>query len=266
LHSSQHGKATDHTGKKVVVIGACTSGHDICADYYEHGIDVTMFQRSPTYIMTVKEGMPRLLVSVYSENGPPIDIADKITASFPHKLVKLMHQRLVQDIAAADKETLDGLRKRGFKLGWGEDNSGFVLLAWSKGGGYYLDVGASQLIIDGKIKLKNDSPIERFTHNGLKFENGSELLADVVVFATGYGDARDPIRKICGDDIGDKCKRIWGLNDEKEINGVWRDLGIPNLWSMMGNLALCRFHSKHVALQIKAIEEKKFGTRYALDL
>jgi len=137
-----------------------------------------------------------------------------------------------------------------------------VQLVWSKGGGYYLDVGASQLIIDGKIKLKNDSLIERFTKTGIKFDNGSELPADVVVFATGYGDAREPIRKICGDEIGDKCGRIWGLNEEREINGVWRDLGVPNLWSMMGNLALCRFHSKHVALQIKAIEEKKFGTRY----
>lgn len=48
-----------------------------------------------------------------------------------------------------------------------------------------IDVGASQLIIDGKIKLKNDSLIERFTKTGIKFDNGSELPADVVVFATG---------------------------------------------------------------------------------
>lgn len=48
-----------------------------------------------------------------------------------------------------------------------------------------IDVGASQLIIDGKIKLKSDSQIERFTKNGIKFENGSELEADVVVFSTG---------------------------------------------------------------------------------
>lgn len=47
------------------------------------------------------------------------------------------------------------------------------------------DVGASQLIIDGKIKLKNDSLMERFTKTGIKFEDGSELPADVVIFATG---------------------------------------------------------------------------------
>lgn len=105
------------------------------------------------------------------------------------------------------RELLDGLRKRGFKLNSGFKGTGFGLLAWKRAGGYYLgaaspavanedlrlkklvdiitDVGGSQLIIDGKIKLKNDSQIKGFTETGLKFENGSELPADVVVFATG---------------------------------------------------------------------------------
>lgn len=75
--------------------------------------------------------------------------------------------------------------------------------AWARAGGYYLgesyvfskltvppmflfqDVGASQYIIDGKVKLKNDSQIASFTETGLRFENGSELQADVVIFCTG---------------------------------------------------------------------------------
>ena len=48
-----------------------------------------------------------------------------------------------------------------------------------------VDVGASQLIIDKKIKLKSDSRIQEFTENGVKFENGDELPADVIVFCTG---------------------------------------------------------------------------------
>lgn len=48
-----------------------------------------------------------------------------------------------------------------------------------------IDTGASQLIIDGKIKLKNDSLFQSFTPTGLKFEDGSEIPADVVVYATG---------------------------------------------------------------------------------
>jgi hypothetical protein len=48
------------------------------------------------------------------------------------------------------------------------------------------DVGASQLIIDGKIKLKNDSQLARFTQDGLEFTDGSIVDADAVIFATGY--------------------------------------------------------------------------------
>ncbi|KAJ7288582.1 hypothetical protein C8J57DRAFT_1214695 [Mycena rebaudengoi] len=88
LHSSQHKKAVDHLGKKVVVIGACTSAHDLCADYYENGVDVTMFQRSSTYVMTIKSGWKILMEGLYSENAPPVDIADRLNVSYPNHLFK----------------------------------------------------------------------------------------------------------------------------------------------------------------------------------
>jgi len=266
VHSGDYTKAKEYEGKKVVVVGACTSGHDIAKDLHDHGVDVTMFQRSSTYIMSVKHGVTRVLGTLYCEGGPPPDVADRINASFPNYLQKPMHQRIVEDIANDDKETLDGLRRVGFRLNTGIDGSGFILLAWSKAGGYYFDVGASQLIIDGKIKLKNDAQIARFTQTGLEFEDGSTLDADVVVFATGYGDARDPMRSILGPELGARLKPIWGLDPEGEIKGAWRDIGIPRAWCMMGNFALCRFHSTHIALQIKAIEEGIFDEkRYSLE-
>ncbi|TDL21200.1 FAD/NAD(P)-binding domain-containing protein [Rickenella mellea] len=261
VHSSSHKSALEHAGKKVVVVGACTSAHDIAADCVECGVDVTMYQRSSTYIMSVKNGIP-ILLGLYTEDGPPTDIADRISASFPVPFLKLMAQRLTSVIAEADKETLEGLEKSGFKLNYGEDGSGFFILAWRRAGGYYFDVGASQMIVDGKIKLKNDAQIARFTKGGIQFDDGSEVPADVVIFATGYGDAREPARKLIGDKLADKLLPVWGLNDEGEINSVWRWSGVPGLYFMMGNLALCRFHSKHVALQIKAIEEGVFGNHY----
>ncbi|KAJ6467908.1 hypothetical protein C8R45DRAFT_1171515 [Mycena sanguinolenta] len=276
LHSTEHKRAIDHAGKKVVIVGACTSGaaacpflfasvlmiaaHDIAVDYYEHGVDVTMYQRSSTYVFT-KNACARIMKPIYWEDGPPVEVADRLNASFPHLMAIPLNQRQAQVIADDDKN-LDGLRKCGFRLNMGTMDGGFALSAWDRGGGFYIDFGASQMIIDGKIKLKNDSQIAAFTDSGLKFENGSELAADVVVFATGLSNARNGVRKVCGDAVGDKCRRIWGINAEGEINGVWRDLGVPGLWYMTGNLALCRFHSKHVALQIKAIEEGVFGTRY----
>ncbi|KAH7878743.1 uncharacterized protein C8R40DRAFT_1091012 [Lentinula edodes] len=264
LHSSQHNLASDHLGKRVVVIGACTSGHDIASDYYLNGIDVTMYQRSSTYIMSTKAGWEVLFSNLYSEGALPTDLADRVNASFPLGfMMNGFAQRATEAIAEKDKEILDGLRKRGFKLNTGINGTGFGMLAWSKASGYYLDVGASQMIIDGKIKLKNDSLLQSFTETGLKFKDDSEIPADVVIFATGFGDARNLIRKICGDDVATKCSPVWGLTDEGEIRGSWKDMGIPGLWYAMGNLAMDRFHSKHLALQIKAMEEKKFGPRYS---
>ena len=163
---------------------------------------------------------------------------------------------------------LDGLAKKGFKLTNGLDDAGFISLSYSRAGGYYFgqfppvsfqildlnlallaDVGASQLIIDGKIGLKSDSVIKEFTKTGLKFEDGSTLEADLVVFATGIGDTRDGYKKILGEELGSKVKQIWGLDSAGEVNGAWRDIGIENLWCMMGNLAACRYHSRHVALR-----------------
>ena len=40
--------------------------------------------------------------------------------------------------------------------------------------------------MDGKIKLKSGPQIEKFTEGGIKFDDGTELEADVVIFATGY--------------------------------------------------------------------------------
>ncbi|KAF8875878.1 hypothetical protein CPB84DRAFT_439009 [Gymnopilus junonius] len=279
LHSSQHKRALDHAGKKVVVVGACTSAHDIAVDYQQNGVDVTMFQRGSTYIMSVEKGWEVIMKGIgYWEGGPPVDIVDRISASFPHHMVVPLKQIETRHIAELDKEILDGLHKVGFRTNLGIKDTGFGNLAWSKAGGYYLGV---KLIAEGKIKLKSDSTIASFTETGIKFENGTELPADVVVFATGYGlyllsstlkqrlminhSLSNPIghiQSVCGEEVAKRCKPIWGLNEEGELNGAWRDLGIPGLWTMLGNLALCRFHSTHLTLQIKAIEEGIMGSRY----
>ncbi|KAH8092246.1 hypothetical protein BXZ70DRAFT_466132 [Cristinia sonorae] len=262
LHSSQHKSAMDHLGKKVVVVGACTSAHDICAEYAEYGVDVTMIQRSSTFVMSDKEGMPRLLKPFYWEGGPPIDVADRLANCFPHKLGKILSLRTAQATAEADREMLDGLHTRGYKTNDGE-GGGIMWLFWTRAGGYYIDMGACQKIIDGKIKIKNGTKVERFTPTGLVFEDGEEVQADVVLFATGYGDMRDLIRPIVGDAVADKIPRIWNFNEEGEISGAWRELGTEGIWYTIGNFAWARFFSRHIALQIKAKQAGIFGTRYS---
>ena len=105
------------------------------------------------------------------------------------------------------------------------------------------------MIIDGKIGLKNDSVIKEYTKTGLKFEDGSTLDADLVVFATGLGDYRDGLKKILNKELGSKVKQIWGLDGDNELRGAWRDIGVDNMWCMTGNLAMCRYYSRHVALR-----------------
>ncbi|KIY68034.1 FAD/NAD(P)-binding domain-containing protein [Cylindrobasidium torrendii FP15055 ss-10] len=266
VHSYKHKRADDYIGKKVVVVGSGTSAHDICSDFYRHGVDVTMYQRGSTYVISGR-GIMRIL-ALYSEDGPPPDVADKMNASFPNALMEYVGPRQVLDVEETfDKPLLDGLRARGFKLNRGyKDSAGLLLQAWARGGGYYigLDVGGSQLIIDGHVKLKNDSLLKEFTEHELIFEDGSKIEADVVVFSTGIGEAKDGLRNIVGDEIADKCGQVWGLDEEGEIAGVWRDLGFKGLWVTAGNLSSARYFSRHLALQIKAMEEGIFGERYAL--
>ncbi|KZP29876.1 FAD/NAD(P)-binding domain-containing protein [Athelia psychrophila] len=264
LHSFQYKDASEHKSKKVFIIGSGSSGHDIAFDHCNQGIvDVTIFQRSPTYVMS---GRAKTAMSegIYCENGPPLEVADCLNASFPTAfMIRGLAQRMTASLAEMDKDLLDGLDKRGFKRDLGIDDTGIVLLAWQRAGGYYIDAGASQLIAEGRIKVKNDTKISRITEHGILFEDGSEIPADVIIFATGLGDSRETVRAICGDKVASECTPIWGLDAEGELQGCWREFGVPNLWYMSGGLGQCRFHSKHVALQIKAMQAGIYGPRYA---
>lgn len=88
----------------------------------------------------------------------------------------------------------------------------------------------------------------------------SELAADVV-FAIGLGDPKATIRRVCGDKVADRMKRIgkFGMDEEGEINGPWRHSGVQGLWYVVGGLALSGFHSNHVELQFKAMEGASSG-------
>jgi cation diffusion facilitator CzcD-associated flavoprotein CzcO len=155
-----------------------------------------------------------------------------------------------------DAELLAGLEKPGFKLDFGADGSGLFTKFLTRGGGYYIDVGASTLIAEGKIKLKQGVGIERLEPDGVVFTDGTALPADVVVLATGYQNMRESARTLFGDEVANRCQPVWGLDREGELRTVWRRSGRPGLWFMGGNLQQARTCSKFLALQIKAIEEE----------
>ena len=255
-HSSQFkGANSNSKGKKAIVVGCCNSGHDIAQDFYEHGYDVTIVQRSSTYVMSSKAGLDVLLGGLYEEGGPDTEDADLIFMSIPNAMLKRLHVDATKEIKKRDAELLAGLERAGFKLDDGPDEAGFFMKYFQRGGGYYIDVGASQLIIDGKIKVKQGQEITEVKPHGLLFTDGTELEADEIVFATGYQNMRGTARKIFGDEIADQLNAVWGFDNEGELRTMWRKTGHPGFWFFGGNLALCRYFSRMLALQIKAMEE-----------
>jgi len=254
-HSTAHQGGQPVTGKHAIVVGCCNSGHDIAQSLYEQGADVTMVQRSSTYVMTSENGIKTLFAGTYEEGGPPVDEADLIFASIPYPLLAVFHQQATATIAELDRELLNGLERAGFKLDYGDDGSGIFLKYLRRGGGYYIDVGCASLIAQRKITIKQGVEIERFTPTGVVYSDGSTQPADVVVLATGFKNMRESARVLLGDGVADRCSPVWGLDEEGELKTMWRRSGQPGLWFMGGNLHQCRHYSKFLAFQIKGVEE-----------
>jgi hypothetical protein len=152
---------------------------------------------------------------------PPTEECDIATESLPWPVQLALSVHLTKRIAEAEKETLDGLRRAGFQLDFGPDGAGIARAYFTRGGGYYIDVGCSQLIIDGKIKVKH-SPggINGFGNRELQLADGGTLPADIVVLATGYDNMRTTVRKVLGDKVADRCSDVWDLDGEGEVNAV----------------------------------------------
>lgn len=258
-HSIQHssewpGARENCQGKKAIVVGSCNSAHDIAQDYVEKGYDVTIVQRSSTHVVSTK-ALTETVLLLYSEEGPPVEDADLIAHSMPNAVLKALHIASVEKQNEIDKDTIEGLTRAGFKVDNGPDQAGLLYKYFQRGGGYYIDVGASALIIQGRIKVKQGQEIAEVLPNGLRFADGSELEADEIVLATGYQNMRTHTRVMFGDGVADKVTDVWGFNEEGEWRTIWQASGHPGFWLHGGNLALCRYYSRLLALQIKGLEE-----------
>ncbi len=264
-HSSRHAGGFGYAGKRCVVVGSNNSAHDICADLWEHGADVTMIQRSTTLV--VRSEMLKELAwgLLYSEEavaaGVTTDIADMTVASMPLKLLPGVQRPIYEEIKRRDAKLYEGLERRGFMLGFGEDGSGIHSTYLRRGAGYYIDVGASQLIIDGHIKLESKVTVERIGEQSITLSDGTTLPADLIVFATGYGSMNGWAEKLISREVADKVGKCWGMgsdtkNDpgpwEGELRNMWKPTQQQGLWFHGGNLMQARFYSIYLSLQLKA--------------
>ena len=254
LHSSEFGESTDWADRNVLVVGSGNSGHDIAQDLYSHGANVTLVQRNPTLIVNI-EPSAQLPYALYDE-GPPLADCDLITASMPLKVLRKTHQQITEQAKALDRDLLDGLARAGFKIDFGTDNTGWQFKYLERGGGYYFNVGCSDLVADGKIGLVQFSDIDRFVADGARMRNGDVRPADLIVLATGFKGQDYLVRKLFGNDVADRVGPIWGFDPEQqELRNLWTRTGQPGLWFIAGSFAQCRIYSKYLALQIKACNE-----------
>ncbi|RDH77209.1 NAD(P)/FAD-dependent oxidoreductase [Mycolicibacterium moriokaense] len=263
-HSSAHPGPDAYVGKKAVIVGSNNSAHDIAKALYENGVDVTMVQRSSTHIVRSDTLMDIGLGDLYSERavaaGMTTEKADLTFASLPYRIMHEFQIPLYDQMRERDKDFYDRLEAAGFELDWGDDDSGLFMKYLRRGSGYYIDVGACDLVADGKIKLAHGQ-VDHLTENSVVLADGTELPADVVVYATGYGSMNGWAADLIGQDVADKVGKVWGLGSdttkdpgpwEGEQRNMWKPTRQENLWFHGGNLHQSRHYSLYLALQLKA--------------
>jgi putative flavoprotein involved in K+ transport len=264
-HSSAYISGKTYAGKHCIVIGASNSAHDVCTDLWEHDADVTMIQRSPTTVVKSETLMELGFASLYSEEalarGITIERADLLAASIPFRLMAGMQIPLSETIARRDADLYVRLKKAGFLIDWGEDGSGLTMKAYRKASGYYIDVGGSELIAEGKIKVRSGVEVTEVRQQSVILSDRSELPAELIVCATGYRHMTAAVAKIISPDVAERIGPNWGYGSDTsgdpgpwfgELRNMWKPLAYPALWFHGGNLANSRQYSLYVALQIKA--------------
>ena len=263
-HSSQHPGPDAYKGKRAVVIGSNNSAHDICAALWEAGADVTMVQRSSTHIVRSDTLMDIGLGALYSEEavqaGVTTEKADMIFASLPYRILHEFQIPLYDEMRERDKDFYARLEAAGFDHDWGEDGSGLFMKYLRRGSGYYIDVGAAELVASGEIKLKNGA-VDHLTEDAVVMADGTELPADLVVYATGYGSMNGWAADLISREVADKVGKCWGLGSdtrkdpgpwEGEQRNMWKPTQQEALWFHGGNLHQSRHYSLYLALQLKA--------------
>lgn len=256
-HSTAHDSSRDFVGKKVCVVGTSSSGFDTAFDCSRRGIDVTLLQRSPTYIMSLTHSVPRMIGNYAPDadlNRPDLEEQDRLFFATPVGPGEELARRNAKALEDLDRPLLEGLNARGLRTWRGQRGTGGATLGQTRNGGFYFDAGACEHIINGKIKVEQGY-VERFTEDKVILSGGRERDFDLVVFATGFTKTINSVRSTLGDEIADQCGPIWGIDEEGEFKTAYRESGVPNLWIMVGYLPYTRYHSKLLAMRLKALKE-----------
>lgn len=249
VHSNDVRPTAEFEGKKVLVVGTSTSGHDIALELLNNGSCVTMIQRSPTNVVSMD--LANLIYALYKEDRS-IDEVDVVSVANDYDAQIKGYQDLTKHVRELEAELTEGLEKAGFRTDPGYLGGGHFANYLHRGGGYYIDVGASARIIDGSIKMRQASEIDHYGPEGAVLADGSILPADVIVLATGYLNQEADVREYFGDAVAESVGPVWGWGEDGEMRGAWRPTGHEGLWLQLGGIPQARIFSKFLALQIVA--------------
>lgn len=264
IHSSAFKAGPEVAGKNVVIIGANNSAHDIAVELIAAGAKPTMVQRSSTLVVKQSDFCERLMGALYSAEavarGITTDKADILAASTPIRLLEKAQIPVWEKLREDRKDYYQALTDAGFALDFAEDGAGLGLKYRRTASGYYIDVGASDMVIDGRIAVRSGFGVERLTKNGVHLTSGEELPADIIVYATGYGSMSDWIAHLIDDVAARRVGPCWGYGSGMkgdpgpwvgEQKNMWVETAQPGLWLTGGNLSQARFCSRLLGLQLR---------------
>ncbi|MEC8461728.1 MAG: NAD(P)/FAD-dependent oxidoreductase [Pseudomonadota bacterium] len=253
IHSGKYVGSRDLAGANVLIIGTGTSGHDIAQDLHSNGANPTLVQRSPTLVLNV-EPAAQLPYTLYNE-AISLNTKDLIASSMPLEPLKAAHKWMAEEASRLDAALIDKLENAGFRIDH-EDVYGWQFKYMNRGGGYYFNVGCSDLVANGEVGLIQSDNIETFVADGVRMKDETFLPVDIVILSTGYKGPEEMVRNLMGEDVAGRVGRIWGWNEDKqELNNMWMRTGQPGLWFTAGSFAQCRIYSKYLGMQIKACLE-----------
>jgi cation diffusion facilitator CzcD-associated flavoprotein CzcO len=223
-HAFHWKNAAPWKGKRGIVIGSANTAHDIIKDMVQANfVSVTLVQRSKTWVMP-SSTFSALTDPVFNPQTPT-EVSDRILMGYPIPVQRLIAMEGIRMCADTEPNPafFDKLEAQGFKTERYGDLWGLI---YDREGGHFFDVGAGQLIADGKVKVKSDALPVAYNETGLTFADGSKIDADVIVFATGYkSDMRDCAKRIVGEEVAENLEDFWQCDAEGEPRGAWRDTG-----------------------------------------
>jgi hypothetical protein len=258
-------------------MGSANTAFDILTDCHAAGLTPTIIARSPTYIVPLSYACHPVSLGAYDSG---VDAADTLFFSLPTVIDGQLARGLFAAFASAEPERYAKLSAAGFPVLDSSDPSCSLMHnLLERAGGHYVDVGGTKLIEERRVGFRAGVEPVGYTETGLRFSDGSCLDTDAVIWCTGFNDSNvvttaaeilgataadvDAETQIIDNEsnkhiltphtIATCLDETWGIDGEGEIREMWkRHANAENIWIMGGYTQQHRWHSRTLALQIKA--------------